>query len=80
MEPRGKLEKAFGDALREVRTERGLSQEKLALESKYHRTYIGMLERGLQNPTLRTIVRLAEILEVPPSEIVSRFERKMSGN
>jgi transcriptional regulator with XRE-family HTH domain len=74
---KGKLEKAFGLALKELRMERGLSQEKLALESKHHRTYIGMLERGLQNPTLRTIVRLAETLEVPAAEIVARFEKQM---
>ena len=52
---RGRLEKAFAEALRELRTEKGLSQEKLALESGYHRTYVGMLERGMQNPTLRTV-------------------------
>ena len=76
-EDKGKLEKAFAAALREIRTERGLSQEKLALESGYHRTYVGILERGLQNPTLRTITRLAKILDVSAAEIVERFEKKM---
>jgi transcriptional regulator with XRE-family HTH domain len=64
----GKLQVAFGLALKEMRMEKGLSQEKLALESYYPRTYVGMLERGLQSPTLRTILRLAETLEAPRGE------------
>ena len=51
-------EQAFAKVLRAARTERGISQEKLGFESGYHRTYIGMLERGLQNPTLRVILSL----------------------
>jgi transcriptional regulator with XRE-family HTH domain len=78
-EDKGKLEKAFAAALREIRTEKGFSQEKLALESGYHRTYVGVLERGLQNPSLRTITRLAAILGVSAAEVVARFEKKMKG-
>jgi transcriptional regulator with XRE-family HTH domain len=74
---KGQLERAFAAALREVRTEAGLSQEKLALESGYHRTYVGILERGLQNPSLRTITRLAKVLGVSSSAIVARFEKKL---
>jgi transcriptional regulator with XRE-family HTH domain len=51
-----------------------LSQEELGFESGYHRTYIGMLERGLMNPTLRTILSVASALEVPAGEIVQRVE------
>jgi transcriptional regulator with XRE-family HTH domain len=65
-------EQAFAKVLRAVRTERGLSQEKLALESGYHRTYVGMLERGLMNPTLHTILSLASVLEIPAGELVAR--------
>jgi transcriptional regulator with XRE-family HTH domain len=67
-------EEAFAKVLREVRKERGLSQEALGFESGYHRTYIGMLERGLMNPTLRTILSLASALEVPAGELVGRVE------
>lgn len=67
-------EQAFASVLRDIRTEQGLSQEKLALESGYHRTYVGMLERGLMNPTLQTILSLASVLGIPAGELVQRTE------
>ncbi len=70
-------ELAFANVLREIRTERGLSQEALGFESGYHRTYIGLLERGLQNPTLRTIMSLASVLKVPAAELVQRVEARL---
>lgn len=60
--------------LREIRTAKGLSQEKLGLESGYHRTYIGMIERGLMNPTLQTILSIAAVLEISAGELVQRTE------
>ena len=71
-------EKAFAAVLREVRKSRGLSQEQLGFESGYHRTYIGMLERGLMNPTLRTILSLADALKVPAGELVQRVESSVA--
>lgn len=67
-------EKAFAAALREARKSRGLSQEQLGFESGYHRTYVGMLERGLMNPTLRTILSLSAALKTPAGELVQRVE------
>jgi transcriptional regulator with XRE-family HTH domain len=67
-------EEAFAKALREVRTEHGVSQEDLAFDSSYHRTYIGQLERGKMNPSLRTILSIAAVLDVPAAEIVRRVE------
>ena len=67
-------ERAFAKVLREVRRERGMSQEKLGFDAGYHRTYIGMLERALMNPSLRTILSLAAALNVPAKEIVGRVE------
>ena len=56
---------------------RGLSQEDLGFESGYHRTYISMLERGLRNPSLKTVFELAKVLEVSPSKLVQDLERRM---
>ena len=67
-------EQAFAKVLRELRTEKGILQEKLALESGYHRTYIGMIERARMNPTLQTILSIAAVLEIPAGELVQRTE------
>jgi transcriptional regulator with XRE-family HTH domain len=67
-------EKAFGQALREIRKSRNLSQEQLALDSDFDRTYVSLLERGLQSPTVRTIVKLAATLDVRPSVMIRRIK------
>jgi transcriptional regulator with XRE-family HTH domain len=64
----------FGRVLRQLRKEKGFSQETLAFESDYHPTYIGQLERGKKSPTLRAIMRLASALNTPGSEILRRVE------
>ena len=79
---RGRLtpEQAFGKVLREVRQKQGMSQEALGFESGYHRTYIGMLERGLMNPTLQTILSVTTALEIPPGELVQRVSACLGEN
>ena len=71
-------EKAFGHALRHFRSQKGLSQEQLGLEGGFDRTYISLMERGLRSPTLRAVVKLAEVLRVSPSEIIKRMELEMA--
>jgi transcriptional regulator with XRE-family HTH domain len=69
-------EQLFGEVLRELRRERGVSQEDLAFASGYHPTYIGQLERGKKSPSLRTIMSLAAVLGVLGSEILRRIEAR----
>lgn len=64
-------EQAFGVVLRALRQARSLSQETLALESELDRTFISLLERGLRQPSLTTILQLAGPLGVPPEELVA---------
>ena len=73
------LAEAFGAVLREVRKERGLSQEDLGFESGYHRTYVSLLERGLKSPSLQTIFELARALDIQPSKLLARVERTTIG-
>lgn len=66
---------AFGQVLRELRQERGLSQERLALECGLDRTFVSLLERGLRQPTLSSMFTLAKGLGTTLSEMVRRVER-----
>lgn len=74
VQPRSGPERAFGEVLREVRKDRGISQMDLFMESGIDRTYISAVERGIQSPTIRMIVRFAKCLRVRPSELVRRME------
>lgn len=66
---------AFGDALRELREERNLSQEAAALACHVDRAYFGKIERGMKSPTLNLVWRLADGMETRPSELLVRAER-----
>jgi transcriptional regulator with XRE-family HTH domain len=67
---------ALGEAIRDLRDERGVSQERLGLESGVHRNYIGGIERAERRPTLATVASLAVTLGVRPSELIARAERQ----
>lgn len=54
----------FGRKIRDLRIAAGLSQEELAARSRVHRTYIGMIERGEKNITIRNVDKLAQALDV----------------
>lgn len=60
----------FGLRLAEVRKAKGLSQERLALESGLARSYLGGVERGQRNIALLNIYRLAQTLGVTPSSLL----------
>ena len=66
---------ALGAAVRELRKRGDLSQEDLAHKSGLHPTYISGIERGLRNPSWRSIGRLSEALGVPVSELAKLAER-----
>ena len=68
---RGDLQKQVGKNLRAHRQHLGLSQEAFADLVGVHRTYMGGLERGERNLTLRSLERLAEVLELDPLTLLS---------
>ena len=61
---------ALGEAIRARRIELGFSQESLATESGLDRTYVGGLERGERNPTLRVLWKMSSALSLQPSELL----------
>ena len=73
------LEIAFGSVIRELREERGLSQEALSFACGRHRTYVSLIERGKNSPSIQTLWMLAEALEIRPSEILQRVEGPLPG-
>jgi transcriptional regulator with XRE-family HTH domain len=64
----------LGLAVRELRGRAGLSQEELARASGLHPTYISGIERGLRNPTWRSLGRLCDALGVKLSELAALAE------
>lgn len=70
---RAELAAAFGSNVRELRTERGWSQEQLAERADMHRTFVGHVERGENQVTLETLCRLATALDVRPSTLVEHL-------
>lgn len=68
------LVSAFGVAVRRLRNQNGLSQEGLALLANLDRTYVGGVERGERNLTLRNIAKLARALSVTSSQLLALAE------
>ena len=56
--------------VRRIRRQRHGSQEELAFQSGLHRTYISGIERGVRNPTVLALERLAEALGVPAAALL----------
>lgn len=66
----GDLARSVGENLRRYRVERGLSQEAFAEMLGFHRTYMGGLERGERNLSLRSVERLAALVDREPLDLL----------
>lgn len=66
---------AFGLVLRRLRKEAGLSQEHLALDAGIERNFVSLIERGVNQPTIRVMFKLAAALHIAPSELVKEVEQ-----
>lgn len=60
----------FGQRLQKIRKSKKISQEELAEILAMHRTYVGFIERGERNPTIRTLYKIAKALKVKSSELL----------
>ena len=69
MKSKNKILITFGEKVREIRKEKGLSQEELAHKADLHRTYIGMIERAEKNITLVNIEKIANALDVSITDL-----------
>jgi transcriptional regulator with XRE-family HTH domain len=66
----------FGRAVKQLRGEYRYSQEVLADRASLNRTYLGEIERGVAVPSLATIAKIAQALNLSASELVARSERQ----
>lgn len=73
-------EELFGKVVRQLRKQKGLSQEQLADLCELDRTYISLIERGLRQPTLKTLFRIACSLQITPSELIQHIEGDWNEN
>lgn len=67
-------QRTLGERMRARRLEIGMTQEGLAHEAGFHRTYVASLEMGLRNPSLETIARLATALGVDMADLVTGLQ------
>jgi transcriptional regulator with XRE-family HTH domain len=68
------LIKDFGLRIRQLRSDKKISQEKLSFVTGFHRTYIGMIERGERNISLSNIAVFAKVFEMTVSELLDFSE------
>jgi transcriptional regulator with XRE-family HTH domain len=69
------ITKQFGTRVRELRKQKGFSQESLALACRLDRTYIGGVERGERNISLINVMKISRALGVAVSELFCDIER-----
>jgi transcriptional regulator with XRE-family HTH domain len=65
------LRRLVGRNVRSLRKRLGVSQEELAFRAKLHRTYVSGVERGVRNPTVLIVGRLATALQVQPAALLA---------
>jgi transcriptional regulator with XRE-family HTH domain len=68
---------AFGRVLRRKRQETGFTQEHLALEADVQRNYVSLIERGVNQPTIAVLFKLANALKCSPSTLILLVEEEL---
>ena len=74
------IAKIIGQRIRNYRTQKGLSQEKLAELAGCHPTYIWQLERGEKNATLESVEKIASAMDISLSELFDKLGKSGSNN
>ena len=64
------VRRRVGLNIKDLRKAKGLSQEALAFDCELHRTYISGVERGIRNPTVLILEKIATVLEVPTKQLL----------
>lgn len=67
------IEEKVGQRIKQIRNEKGLSQEKLALKAEIDRTYLAGVEQGKRNPSLKSLEKIVDALEISFHELFSEI-------
>jgi len=70
------IRRRVGINMKKHREDRGWSQEELAFECGLHRTYISGVERGVRNPTVLVLQKIAKALKVPAAALLDETSRR----
>ncbi|MGN1119078.1 MAG: helix-turn-helix domain-containing protein [Oscillospiraceae bacterium] len=70
---------SYGDRLRELRKERGFSQEEVALRAEITPSYYGLLERGQANPSVALLEKICEVMSIHISDIFTESNTNLLG-
>lgn len=70
----------IGNVIQRFRNEKGMSQEVLSGLAGLDRTHYSKIERGLRSPTIDTLFKIAQALDVPPHELVKEIEHCLNEN
>lgn len=68
------LKQAFGKILRQLRTEKEISQQELADNCDIERAYISRLERGLFQPSITIVFKIADYFGMKPAELIEKVD------
>jgi len=66
------ISQQFGQTVRKIRLKQGLSQGDVARRLNLHRSYISSIERGIRNPSLKVIQKIAKALDVPIEKLLKK--------
>lgn len=72
------IQLVFGQVLKSLREERGISQQDLAFDADIDRTYVSMLERGIRQPSLQVVFDIAGALNMAPEDLVATVSKKLA--
>ncbi len=70
----------IGTVIQRFRNEKGMSQEILSGLAGLDRTHYSKIERGLRSPTIDTLFKIAQALDVPPHELIQEIEHRLNND
>ena len=71
------VSKIFGEEMRKIRKEVGLSQEALALKANVDRSFMSKMERGIRQPTITIMFKLCDALDIQPEKLIASVRSRL---